>query len=355
MSLLADLLSKVKYQGFKSDVPPNLKHAVLNSSEKYAVKKRIIFLSVLIFAAVVSGAGAVYIMSFYARTHEIKKPVRQIEKFQEQIIKSAPSIPSAAAPLPDNITSEPAKEQAGGAGIQKEKTKKDAAVQHVKRHRKTLKKESLPSVSESKIVAVPKDAGDKKRLPNENQLKRDAHIAAAQTFESKRDYRNALVSYKKALGLDPENHIILNNISSVLLRLNSYDEAVRHLKNALSIEKDYAPSLVNLGIAHAMLGNFAESESYLTRALSIEPSNTYALLNFAILHERRGDNDKAYSFFYKLSQMGNIQGYLGIARIAEKQGKLQDAVKIYREIMSMNGIEPGIKKFVDERLLHLGR
>lgn len=58
MSLLADLLSKVKYQGFKSDVPPNLKHAVLNSSEKYAVKKRIIFLSVLIFAAVVSGAGA---------------------------------------------------------------------------------------------------------------------------------------------------------------------------------------------------------------------------------------------------------------------------------------------------------
>jgi tetratricopeptide (TPR) repeat protein len=355
VSLLADLLSKVKYQGFKSDVPPNLKHAVLNSSEKYAVKKRIIFLSVLIFAAVVSGAGAVYIMSFYARTHEIKKPVRQIEKFQEHIIKSAPSIPSAAAPLPDDITSEPAKEQAGGAGIQKEKTKKDAVVQRVKRQRKTLKKEGLPSVSEPKTDELFKDAGDKKRLPNENQLKRDAHISAAQTFESKRDYRNALASYKKALGVDPENHIILNNISSMLLRLDSYNEAVRYLKNALSIEKDYVPSLVNLGIAYAMLGNFAESESYLTKALSIEPSNVHALLNFAILHERRGDNDKAYSFFYKLSQMGNIQGYLGIARIAEKQGKLQDAVKIYREIMSMNGIEPGIKKFVDERLLHLGR
>ncbi|RJQ37996.1 MAG: hypothetical protein C4550_07260 [Nitrospiraceae bacterium] len=354
MSLLADLLSKVKYQGFKSDVPPNLKHAVLNSAEKYAVKKRIIFLSALIFAAIASGAGVVYIMNFYGKAQEAEKQERQIEKFQEHAVKSAPSLPSAV-PLPDNTASEPVKEPEGDTGIQKEKTKKDAVVQHVKRQRKTFKKEGLPSVSEPKTAELSKDAGDKKRLPNENQLKRDAYISAAQTFETKRNYHNALASYKKALGLDPENHIILNNISSVLLRLNSYDEAVRHLKNALSIEKDYVPSLVNLGIAYAMLGNFPESESYLARALSIEPSNAHALLNFAILHERRGDSDKAYNFFYKLSQTGNIQGYLGIARIAEKQGKVQDAVKVYREIASMNGIEPETKKFVDERLSHLGR
>lgn len=352
MSLLADMLSKVKHQGLKSDVPPNLRQAVLSSSGKYAAKKKLMFVSVLVFAAIVSGAGAVYIISLYGKLYETKKTVQQIKKSQEQVIRESSFIPQTAVKLPADITSEPEKEP--GAFIQKIKIKRPGAGRPVSQYKKESRKEGIISTSESKEPAFSDVAGDKKRVSNENQLKRDAYISAAQTYESKRDYYSALASYKKALGLDPGNHFISNNISSVLLTLGSYNEAIPHLKNALSIEKDYVPSLINLGIAHGMLGNFQESETYLANALSIEPLNVHAILNSAILYERRGENDKAYGFFYKLSQSGNVQGYLGIARIAEKQGKIQDAANIYHEIMSMN-CDPESKKFAAERLLQLGR
>lgn len=353
MSLLADLLSKVKHQGLKRDVPPNLKYAVLSSYEKYAAKKRIIFLSSLVLVAAVAGVGAVYLISFYGKPYEAKKPVRQAEKPLGPVVKKIP--PPSEVILPGAITPKLPKEQASGADIQKKKGKKEIAVKLVKRHQKTSPKEEVFLSPEAKIPELSKGAGDKKMLSGENLSKRDTHILTAQTYESKKDYHKALASYKKALAIDPENHVILNNIAGILIRSGSYNEAIQHLKNALSIKEDYVPSLINLGIAHAMLSNFSQGENYLAKALSTEPSNTYALLNFGILYERCGNNDKAYGFFYKLSQTGNIQGYLGIARLAEKQGRFKDAAKIYHEIMSMNGIDPENKKFANERLSQLGR
>ncbi|TAL25326.1 MAG: tetratricopeptide repeat protein [Nitrospirae bacterium] len=353
MSLLADLLSKVKHRGFKSDVPPNLKHAVLTSSERYAAKKKIIFLSILVFAAVASGVGAVYIINFYGKLYETKKIAQQVKKSPEQVIGAGPFIPAPAVNPPGNIAYGPAKKPAGsGSGIKKSKVKKKAASRAVKPPQKDIQEEKS-AASESEISGLAGMSGDKKKLSDEDLSKRDAYILAAQTHESGRDYHSALLNYKKALGLDPENHAILNNIASALLRLDSYNEAAQYLKNALNIEKDYVPSLINLGIANAMLGNFQEGESYLTRALAIEPSNGNAVLNAAILYERQGDNDKAYGFFNKLSQMGNIQGYLGIARIAEKQGRLRDALQTYMEIAAMNGIDPGLRRLAKERLLNL--
>lgn len=351
MSLLADLLSKVKHRGFKSEVPPNLKHDVLASSERYTARRKVMFLSVLIFAAVVSGVGAVYIINFYGKFYETKKSAQQIEKSQKEVIKESPFIPQTAVKLPADITSEPAKES--GAFIQKRKIKRPGAGRPVSQYQKESQKEDIVPTPEYKELGFSDVAVDKKKPSDEDLSKRDAYILAALTHESKRDYHKALANYKKALGLDPENHAILNNIASVLLLLDSYNEAVQYLKKALNIEKDYVPSLINLGIANAMLGNFSEGESYLIKALSIDPLNGNAVLNAAILYERQGDNDKAYSFLNKLSQMGNIQGYLGIARLAEKQGRIRDALQTYMEIAAMNGIDPGIRRLVDERLLNL--
>jgi len=96
-----------------------------------------------------------------------------------------------------------------------------------------------------------------------------------------------------------------------------------------------------------------EGESYLLKALSVEPSNKNAMFNIAIFCERQGDNDEAYNYFYKLFEMGEIQGRLGTARIAEKQGNISLAVRVYKEILSMGGVDTQIKKLANERLVYL--
>ncbi|MEW6740738.1 MAG: tetratricopeptide repeat protein [Nitrospirota bacterium] len=369
MSLLADLLSKVKYksasvgEGRKTDVPPDLKRVVSSSAEKEATKKRILILSVLVLLAIVAGVGAVYLMELYIKPSAKKRIAKTTAPTQ---IETRPALPEVESPKPQAPATKPKPSET------KPKAAKPKPAKEIPKQKPEQKKTPEPKIEEKKIAeeqrpepkAEPKaenfqkDAEKKPAIAQEPQPKpqdsqKDVYLYTARTYESKKDYHQALLNYKKAIEIDPGNYIIMNNISSVLIHLGSFEESIKYAKNVLAIKKDYVPSLINIGIAYIRLNNPAEGEAYLSKALSIEPSNSYALLNLGLLYEKRGDNDKAYGYFSKLSEMGNIQGHLGIARIAEKQGKSSDAVRIYREILSMNNIDPKTRKLVNDRLLQL--
>jgi Tfp pilus assembly protein PilF len=355
VSLLADLLSKVKYksasvgEGRKTDVPPDLKRVVSSSAEKEATKKRILILSVLVLLAIAAGVGAVYLMELYIKPSAKKRMAKTTTPAQ---IATRPTLPQVESPKP----------QAPATKSELSKTKPKAAkpkpAKEIPKQKPEQKKTPEPK-AEPKAENFQKDAEKKPAIAQEPQPKpqdsqKDVYLYTARTYESKKDYHQALLNYKKAMEIDPGNYIIMNNISSVLIHLGSFEESIKYAKNVLAIKKDYVPSLINIGIAYIRLNNPAEGEAYLSKALSIEPSNSYALLNLGLLYEKRGDNDRAYGYFSKLSEMGNIQGHLGIARIAEKQGRSSDAVRIYREILSMNNIDPRTRKLVNDRLLLLG-
>ncbi|MBA4348646.1 MAG: hypothetical protein C0415_01460 [Thermodesulfovibrio sp.] len=274
-----------------------------------------------------------------------------------------------------SVTKEPVKEKAS-----QEQPSKQDKKQSVSKDAKGVKagdakppKKKKPKPREDAVKETAKKekdfspAYDSEKLqqikPRDTQ-KLDAHLHIAKAYESKREYHQALQSYKRALEIDPDNYIIMNNISSVLInmgaaddktRLSRFQEAIQYSKNALNIKKDYVPSLINLGIASLQLGNFTEGESYLTKVLSIEPSNNLAALNLAILYEKRGEHDKAYDYFSKLSSTGDIRGYLGAARILEKQGKVSEAARFYREIISKTTVDSNTKRFATERLQQLGQ
>lgn len=377
MSLLADLLSKVKYksastgEGHKANVPPDLKRVVSSSTEKEATKKRVLILSALVIFAILVGVGAVYLMDLYIR------PSAKIVRSQNAEVRTQTSEDrnQKELPLPPHVTQEkkvetndktsetpelkdakpkPAKENSK----QKPEQKK---MPEPKTEEKKIAEEQMPEPkTEPKIENSQKDVERKPVMAREPLSKpqdsqKDVYLYTARTYESKKDYHHALVNYKKALEIDTNNYVIMNNISSVLIHMNSFEEAITYAKNALAIKRDYVPSLINIGIAYIQLDNSSEGEAYLSRALSIEPLNKYALLNLGLLYEKKGDNEKAFVYFSKLLEIGNIQGYLGAARIAEKQGKKSDAIRIYREILSMNNIDTKTRKLVNDRLMQLGQ
>jgi len=380
VSLLADLLSKVKYksasieEGRKTDVPPDLKRVVSNSAEKETTKKRILILSVLVFLAIVVGVGAVYLMELYIKPPKkvvgSQLPVaRQTEdRSQKSVASSQESDVSrlthnaqrstlnatVAKPKPTKALS--AKRQELSVEKSLDAQRSTLNVQQAEEQRPEPKTEPKASNIESRESSVKNSLDAQRSTHNalQQDSQKDVYLYTARTYESKKDYHQALLNYKKAMEIDPGNYIIMNNISSVLIHLGSFEESIKYAKNVLTIKKDHVPSLINIGIAYIRLNNQSEGEAYLSKALSIEPSNSYALLNLGLLYEKRGDNDKAYGYFSKLSEIGNIHGHLGIARIAEKQGRNSDAVRIYREILSMNNIDPKTRKLVNDRLLLLG-
>ncbi len=358
MSLLADLLSKVKYQGLKGEIPPNLKQMVANSTERSAVIRKVVILSVLSLTAIVTGFGTVYLFQAFLKP-AVMKPAASMPQpvnMQGTAGPAAAAVPTASSPAQEPEPAKPAPEKKPLS------EKKPVPVIPAKKEKAPEQRVQDKSYLISAHAADDSEAAAPKKAPEEhlavNSEKRDMYIYSARASESRKDYQQTLSNYIKALEIDPDNpgnYIIMNNIAGIMIQMGRYSEALHYAGTALTIKKDYLPSLINMGIASIKLNNEADGERYLTRALTLEPSNRNALLNLAILHEKTLEYDKSYSGFYKLAQMGDIRGYLGLARVAEKKGKKQDAARIYREILSMNNIDPQIKKLADERLSLLGK
>lgn len=346
MSLIADLLSKVKHEGIKRDVPPNLKQVVEDSTEKAAIKKKVIILSALLLAAVITGFGAVYFIETFMQPVTVTGPVRPHPlSAQKQTISPAPApvppAPSPEAQVPESPKPSPEKK-------------------FVRRHKPALALSGKSYKSGPALdtpvnpPAPPENSPLPGHLTREQSEARDMHLYAAKTYESKKDYQQALSNYKDALQLEPDNYLIMNNISGVMLRIGRYNDALLYARNALMHNNNYVPAIINTGIASIELNNPAEGQKYLAKALSLDPSNRGAMLNLAIVNEKTGEYDKAHAYFYKLAELGDVQGYLGLAREAERNSKYANAASIYREILSMNNVDPKIRKLADERLQAIG-
>jgi hypothetical protein len=331
VSLLFDLLTRIKPAGRKGDVPPTLKRIVLDLSEKEAIKKKVFIFLVFIILLMVAGVGAAYVIETSFRpTNKKEGSLKIVARLQPPVnhqeelpVRSDDLTPGKIEQLP-NVTQE---KPLSIIGRLPDKTKRPKA--------------SKPEIRKPESIATSEQKG---------ALNKDLYLYKARTFENKKDYVKALRNYKKVLGIDPKNHVIMNNISSILLHLGSFEESIEYSKKALALKKDYVLSLINLGVAYIKLERYSEGEGYLLEALSIESSHQYALFNIALLYEKIGDHKKAERSYYRLSKRGDVQGFLGLARIAEKQDRTSDAKDFYRDIMSMKTIDAPIKRLVNERV-----
>lgn len=358
MSLITDLLSKVKKQEPRRDVPPILRDEVLQSkSEKYT-RRRLIFVLLLTLVLVAAGFGAIYVV-------ESMKGPSLLTRLPAKDTPPSQAIPHATAPAQTPQADAGTSASSPGDIKLKEQAppleqKGDLSIPS--REKKAVKKyvqRSAPHISD-RVQEMKREravAGEYTKVDNTTggmtRQDKDMNLYMARTYEMQKNYQQALMHYKKVLAIEPNNYVVMNNVASMLIYLGSYEEAVGHAQKALNVRKSYVPSLINIGVGYGCLGKHSESESYFRKVLAFEPSNHHALLNLGLLYEKQTAFDSADRCFRKLAEGENIQGYLGLARIAEKQKKIDDAIRYYRMALSMENIEPHTVNMVNERLLQL--
>ena len=218
---------------------------------------------------------------------------------------------------------------------------------------------SISNTSSTKEIAGRKDIiSDDSQIPpapskDKNSAQIDAYLYSARNHEIKKDYSKALFDYRKVLELDKNNFTVMNNIAYILLQIGLISESIEYSQMAVNIKKDYVPALINLAVGNARTGNTSAAETYLNSALMIEPDNQSVLLNYAVLYEKKGDYTRASEYFLKLNRLGNVTGSLGLARIYEKQDKKEEALKIYKNIYSLNFIDNETRQIVRQRIILL--
>ncbi|OPY79684.1 MAG: Tetratricopeptide repeat protein [Syntrophorhabdus sp. PtaU1.Bin058] len=364
MSLLADLLSKVKHQDQQSSVPPDLARIIQKSAQKKKVERKFIILLVFMLLFVIIGFGAVYFFESYLTSPSGGIAARQnpAPRETQRNIPPAPSPPpvtqgaSIAGQTPEVA---PPVSQPENQAEPKVAPKIEAKLPPAETQKPKI--ETTPQPAETKqdrkVAARPRTTQPPKRSSEASEnlkAERDTLLYSARSNEYNKNYSQAITDYKKALEKDPRNYLIMNSLASTLIKTGSFEESIRYSRNALDYQKNYIPALINLGIAYIQSGNMTEGETYLTRARTIDPTNKVVLLNLALLYERLPNYQESLAHFQKLLEMKDIRGYLGMARVLEKQGKRLEAERVYRNILSMDDVDPQTKQFANERILAIG-
>ncbi|RJQ20294.1 MAG: hypothetical protein C4560_05205 [Nitrospiraceae bacterium] len=368
MSLLADLLSKIKQPQLKREVPPNLKNIIRDSAKKSTNRRRLILLSVLFAVAVSAGAYLVYLTRTLTEkpvsntditSKGIPASVKQMEP-EGGADKNNPPL-SSAGKTEDNAIPVPGKEKVEGGSEEKEKIatpiRPAVAVGKHKTEKISLVAAKAPDIKNEKDATEEDVAPDMLRATHPETEKKhagaDTYLYRAKEFEMKKDFSGALANYKKALEMEKDNAVIMNNIAYILLEMDLIEESIKYSQMALGKNKDHAAALINIGIAHAKAGDITAAGEYLKRAFSLEPDNRHVVLNLAVFHEKQKDYERASEYFTRLAQLGDAEGPLGLARIYEIQGKIEEAIKRYRDIYVNGALDERTRSLVRQRIMVL--
>jgi predicted Zn-dependent protease len=360
MSLIADLLSKVSSKQTEGSVPPGLTRSVVELQSKASRRRKYVLVSVAAVLLIASGIGLVYYVRTISGnsmlTPEAKSRIENLKGSSNRLATVndpsqnhvLPPAPTLAPPLSQQVLT-PQEAQV----VPKIKAKeKDIAAASAPKDEGHALPPRLP-----KTVAVSADKSEKtdsinpgREMALKQKAAKDELLYEAQNLEAAKDYDGALHLYKKALDIDRQNYVVLNNMAGIMIVKGSFKEAEEYSRASLKVNGTYAPSLINLGIALIRLGNGEEGKEVLTKALSIEPSNPHGLVNLALLLEKQNNIDEAKRYFSALTDLKDGRGYLGLARLAENTGKIDEAKRTYRLIVASDAIDNSTKRFATERL-----
>jgi tetratricopeptide (TPR) repeat protein len=73
--------------------------------------------------------------------------------------------------------------------------------------------------------------------------------------------------------LDPENHIMLNNLGCVYLELGELKKALKCINKALKINADFSHTWHSLGEYHEITGNKEKAHECYQKAVDLDPEN----------------------------------------------------------------------------------
>ncbi|MDO8281779.1 MAG: tetratricopeptide repeat protein [Thermodesulfovibrionia bacterium] len=330
MSLVSDMLSKVKITPPMRETPPGLKSDINQARRKKVDKKYkialvlsvvaafMIIVSALLFRIYVIKAGEPIADDLNKLKSEHKsrtKDQKASETLSEKIEEALKTVPKkdekpiiadkkdiiVKTPPPDLLTAalnESDKGDKEDSGTSESADKKPAGL----KDNKKVDKAEIPPVEEEKEPGI----GSKDTYH---------YLYKASRSEKDKDYLGAISIYNKILAVEPTNYIVMNKIASLLMKMNMWKESMDELRKSYKINKDYIPTLINIGIVYANTENYSTAEKYFQKALSLDPINQDAIFSIAVLYEKQNMDDKAAEYYSRLRKLGDTRGNTGLERI----------------------------------------
>lgn len=133
----------------------------------------------------------------------------------------------------------------------------------------------------------------------------EAWRGLAQTYERTQGRRNdAASAYLKAIALQPDYVLPLNDFANFQRRLGNYEMAEEYWKKALAVAPDSADMHMNLGGLYVEMGRWQDAERELKRSIQIQGDDRFTLNSLGALLQYLHRDAEAAEVFERTRKLG---------------------------------------------------
>ena len=132
-----------------------------------------------------------------------------------------------------------------------------------------------------------------------------AHTYLAFAYERYGETEKAAAHYSKAVKLDPNDPIALNNYGTFLCRQNNMTQSLQYFERAAANRRYQTPdaAMTNAGICAKKIPDYASADKYFRDAIRLNPRNVNAHYHLTDVNLELDNLDEANGFFITYKQM----------------------------------------------------
>jgi len=153
------------------------------------------------------------------------------------------------------------------------------------------------------------------------------HLAAGREYLLSGRINEAVTELSTAASLDPKLTEAHNLLGVAYDKKGLAERAKESYERAIKVQPEDPETLNNLGFSLYQNGNYRAAVDRLKRAVKLAPTDERILNNLGLALCRLGKFDDAYKNFARAT--GPLTGNLNIARMLERFGREDDAIKYY--------------------------
>lgn len=207
------------------------------------------------------------------------------------------------------------------------------------RHKNNNKLQRMTEKDAEKFASV--GVAKVEDVRNAEPNKMSAAVTAKEHLEAGRELllagrlNEAIAELSTAASLDPRLTEAHNLLGVAFDKKGFADRAKESYERAVKVDNDDPETLNNLGFSLYQNGNYRAAVDRLKRAAKLAPNDERILNNLGLALCRLGKFDDAYKSFARAG--GPLVGNLNIAKMLERFGREDDAIKYYE---AARGIDP---------------
>ena len=123
------------------------------------------------------------------------------------------------------------------------------------------------------------------------------HLLAGHIAHARGNVKEAEISWKKVLEIDPKNAEAWNNLGVLYRKQGDNEKALAAFQEAAELAPDRPDIPYNIGNLYKTSGDFEKAVSYYNKAIEADPEYAPAFNNLGTLYEAKKDREKALEVF----------------------------------------------------------